>query len=564
MSRTVETDVCIVGAGISAAMVAERLGERTTASITVVEAGQRTTPLDERFERRRRMLDYGENPYPNDHVDGLTGFGTLYRSMVVGGSAMHWGGAVPRFSPEDFRLRSLYGVGDDWPVNAEDLDPFYQEAEERMGVAGEQGPPEFDPRSKPYPMPPVPLGYNLERLREVAANADIPFWTQPWAKNTIPYQGRNVCQRCDTCSICPTGAKYTPDFALDRLIQAGRIELLERTVVRRLVLRATSDSVERAIAVNRDRPDEEMEIRARLFVLAAGHTWSPHLLLSSASERYPNGLGNQTDMVGRYMTGHWYVSAFLDLPLATFPGLFPSNSLLSRKFARPGPLDRYVRHDMRLWESTVGRGPRLRDDDGRLLLGDDLLADWRGRNGRSTARVRSYYDVLPDRDSRLTLDGQARSPWGDPLPRLTFIPHPVSADLRAHTEDTIRARFEAIASAGGGSIMGPPRSSDLFEHPGGGCRMGDDPNTSVVDSYGRTHDHENLFVVGAPTMVSGGCALTPGLQDVLSESLGVHIEQMDPLRRIGYREADFDPEWVQSIAPMLAVSVGLACRRVGD
>ena len=186
MTRVVETDVCVIGAGISAAMVAERLGERTAVSITVVEAGQRTTPLDDRLARRQRMLDYGENPYPDDHVDGLTGFGTLYRSMVVGGSAMHWGGAVPRFSPEDFRLNSMYGVADDWPLSYDDLDPLYQEAEERMGVAGEQGPPEFDPRGAPYPMPAVPLGYNLERLREVAAKADIPFWTQPWAKNTVP------------------------------------------------------------------------------------------------------------------------------------------------------------------------------------------------------------------------------------------------------------------------------------------------------------------------------------------------------------------------------------------
>ena len=157
MTRVLETDVCIIGAGISAAMVAERLAERTSASITVVEAGQSTTPLEGRFERRQRFLDYGENPYPDDHVEGLTGFGTLYRSMVVGGSAMHWGGAVPRFSPEDFRLRSMYGVGDDWPLSYDQLDPFFQEAEERMGVAGEQGPPEYDPRSASYPMPPVPL-----------------------------------------------------------------------------------------------------------------------------------------------------------------------------------------------------------------------------------------------------------------------------------------------------------------------------------------------------------------------------------------------------------------------
>ena len=81
--------------------------------------------------------------------------------MQVGGLAMHWGGVTPRFSPEDFRTKSLFGVGTDWPISYDDLDPFYQEAEELMGVAGEQGPRTMDPRSKPFPMPALPLTYNL-------------------------------------------------------------------------------------------------------------------------------------------------------------------------------------------------------------------------------------------------------------------------------------------------------------------------------------------------------------------------------------------------------------------
>ena len=76
--------------------------------------------------------------------------------MSVGGLAMHWGGVTPRFTPEDFRLHSLYGVGRDWPLTYDDLDPFYQEAEERMGVAGEQGPPDYDRRAADYPLPPLP------------------------------------------------------------------------------------------------------------------------------------------------------------------------------------------------------------------------------------------------------------------------------------------------------------------------------------------------------------------------------------------------------------------------
>ena len=506
MKRVVESDVCIIGAGISAAMVAERLAERTTASITVVEAGGRTASLEERSRTRARMLAYGENPYPNDHIPGQTGTGEMYRSMVVGGSGMHWGGAVPRYSPEDFRVRSMFGIGFDWPISFDDLDPYYQEAEERIGVAGEQGPPDYDPRSQPYPMRPLPLSYNLARMREWTDGAGVPFWTQPWARNTEPYRGRNVCQRCDTCSVCPTGAKYTPDFAFDRLLADGRIDLVTRTLVRRLALEQESDRIAFAEAVDRDAPDDPVEFRAGTFVIACGHAWSSHLLLLSADSRFPDGLANRTGNVGRYMTGHWYDSGFIDLPMRLYPGVFANNSLLSHRFASPGPLDRYLRHDLRLWESDSGRAPRLRDEDGRLLWGDEVMADWRARTeSAATARIRAYYDVIPDRDSRLTLDAATTNALGDPTPRIDYRAAQATIDLQRHTHDTIRGRFEELARAGGGAVRNM-RTSRLFEHPGGGCRMGADPATSVVDRWGRTHDHENLFVAGAPTIVSSGCA----------------------------------------------------------
>ena len=171
----------------------------------------------------------------------------------------------------------------------------------------------------------------------------------------------------------------------------------------------------------------------------------------------------------------------------------------------PGRLDRYVRHDLRIWESTVGREARLQGDDGSVLLGDDVLRDWRGRTQRGTARVRAYYDVLPAQDSELTLDASKTNEWGDPMPQLAFRDSQASRDLREHTEESIRTVFRHMASAGDGEILSM-QSSNFQDHPAGGCRMGSDPATSVVDSSGRTHDHDNLFVIGAPTCVTGGCA----------------------------------------------------------
>lgn len=504
MARTIETDLCIVGAGISAALLAEKLTERHDLRVLVVEAGRRTTPLQERFQRRERYLAYGENPWVGDHIPDQTAQGIMSRSMTVGGLAMHWGGTVPRYSPEDFRLRSLYGVGTDWPFDYDELDPFYQEAEERIGVAGEQGPEEWDPRSRPYPMPVMPLSQSLQRLRDWVQDAGVPAWTNPVAKTTVPYRGRNVCQRCDTCNICPTGAKYTPDFTLDTLVREGRVELLTQTLVRKLELAQGSERVERALAVSYEQPDETVEIRAGTFVLAGGYAWSTHLLLLSANASYPDGLANRTGNVGRWMTGHRNVSAFIELPLTLHPGSFSSHSLLSKKFERPRAGARYLRHDFRVWESTVGRTARLRNDDGELLLGDEMLADWRARVERGTARVRCYYDVIPDRDSRLTLDSGVRNRFGDPMPRLDFRDDPVSAEARTWSEEQIRGLFDHLARAGDGRVL-RSQVDAVQDHPGGGCRMGDDPATSVVDRWGRTHDHENLFVVGAPTIVGAGC-----------------------------------------------------------
>ena len=201
MTRVLESDVCIIGSGITAALLAEKLSEEREAKIVVVEAGDDVPPLSQRSRLRQRSLDYGESPWPRDHLDGYEVDGIQSRSMCVGGLAMHWGGVTPRFTPEDFRIKSLYGMGDDWPMSYEELEPFYQEAEERMGVAGEQGPPDADgPRSKPYPQPPLPLTYNLELLKPWGEKIGAPFWSQPSAKNSVPYRGRAVCCRNDTCS----------------------------------------------------------------------------------------------------------------------------------------------------------------------------------------------------------------------------------------------------------------------------------------------------------------------------------------------------------------------------
>jgi len=500
-----ESDVCIIGGGITAAMLAQKLSElRPGVKITIVEAGNRFFDLEKRMEYRRRFLDYGENPWPGDFIEDQSAKGIISRTMAVGGSALHWGGTCNRFSEEDLRLKSMFGLASDWPIEWKELEKFCCEAERRLGVSGEPSPLPEDWRSEPYPMRGMVMTHNLIQLKAWAEKSGIPFWSTPQAKNTVPYDGRAQCIRCNTCSICPTGARYSPDFTFQQLLGQKKITLHDQTLIRKLVLHDTKNTVVAAHGVNRAKPDETVEYRAPVFVVASGYTWSSHLLLLSRNSRFPNGLANKSGLVGKYMCGHSFLSAFIEIDAKIYPGMNEQHGLISRQFFRSKTDKLFVRHDLRIWESAVGHEPRLRSKDGRLLLGNDLLADWRNRAQKGTARVRAYIDVHPDRDSSLTLDDSSRNRWGDPLPK---IDHRLDAATLARQDAThqhVQSIFETLAKANNGKILSTS-AGNYLDHPAGGCRMGDDPSSSVCDSYGRTHDHENLFVVGSPTLPNAGC-----------------------------------------------------------
>ncbi|MEO5762759.1 MAG: GMC family oxidoreductase [Vicinamibacteria bacterium] len=499
-----ECDVLLIGGGITAAQMASRLVQKKPGlRVTIVEAGRRFFNFDERAARRERWLAYGENPWSHDFIEDQSAEGIISRSMAVGGSAMHWGGVTNRFSEEDTRLHSRFGLATDWPIEWAELERYYCDAERQLGVSGEPSPIAEEKRSAPYPMPPMLLSHNLKVLKAWADKSGLPFGSTPQAKNTREYDGRGVCKRCNTCEICPTGARYSPDFTFERLLEAKKIELHDETQIRKLVMHDTKDHIIRAEAVNR-KTDEPITYEAGTFIVTSGYAWSSHLLLLSANTRFPDGLANGSGLVGRYMTGHSFSSAFIELDASLFPGMNEQHSLISRQFFRAPAGKPYVRHDLRVWESAYSKGPRLKNDAGEVLFGDAVMNDWRGRTKRSVARVRAYYDVHPDRDSRLTLDPAKKNRFGDPLPKIEHRLDAATVARRGSTLTHIHGVFETLARADNGKILSSSESNYL-DHPGGGCRMGTDPKVSVVDSYGLTHDHPNLWVVGSPTLPTGGC-----------------------------------------------------------
>jgi len=502
---TVDCDVCIIGGGITAALFAEKFSELAPGRrIIVVEAGNRLFDFENRTLYRDRNLQYGENAWPGDFIPDQSARGVISRTMAVGGSAMHWEAHANRFSQEDLRLHSLYGLATDWPLEWGELEAYYCEVDRRIGVAGDPSPFPEDRRSQPYPMPAMPLSFSLNHVKTWAEKSGIPFQSCPQAKNTREYDGRSVCKRCNTCNICPTGARYSPDFTFKRLLEAKRISLHDRTLVRRLITDKTGSRVVEAQAVHRDRPDEVLTYRADTFVLAGGYTWSPHLLLLSTSARFPRGLANSSGLVGRYMTGHPFVTAQIEMDGPFYPGMNEHHPLISRKFFRCRPDEPFVRHDIQIFESTANHQPRLRGDADRYLFGNELIADWRARASRGAARVRMYYDAHPDRDSTLTLDPTSKNRWGDPLPKIDHRFDEATRARESATRAHIQRIYETLARASHARILSV-NTGGYLDHPSGGCRMGTDRASSVCDSYGRTHDHHNLFVIGAPTLPTGGC-----------------------------------------------------------
>jgi quinoprotein glucose dehydrogenase len=224
----------------------------------------------------------------------------------------------------------------------------------------------------------------------------------------------------------------------------------------------------------------------------------------SANSRFPNGLANRSGLVGRYMTGHAFVEGRATIDEQTFPGQHRVHSLISREYFR-SPADRpFVRHDTRVWEDSTGREARLRDDAGRLLLGDEVFDDWRPRTKGSSVRLRTYLDVHPSADSRLTLNSASKNRYGDPMPKIEHRFDEATSARLATNKQHVRDVFARLARASNGKLV-RTFDGDYLDHPAGGCRMGSNPATSVCDSYGRTHDHENLYVIGAPTLPTGGC-----------------------------------------------------------
>jgi choline dehydrogenase-like flavoprotein len=500
MADTLSADFVVVGSGIIGSLVARKLS-LAGASVIILEAGPRVTrgELVARFRNSTRRSDWMSpyppaawaphpvyQPEPNNHIvqAGPYPYAAEYIRQV-GGTTWHWAAQAWRNVPNDFKIRSLYGVGVDWPMTYEDLEPFYQEAEEIMGVSG--APNTGSPRNKPFPMEPVAEAFAMRRLRERLVS-DYPVVSNTTARNSRPYDGRPACCGNNSCQpICPIDAQYHGGLAADAAEAAGA-KLVPNANVYKL---EHDEKGQIAAALYYDPDKVSHRVTGKTFFVAANGIESPRLMLLSASDKFPKGLANSSDMVGRNLMDHPSTSLTFDADEDVWLGRGPQ-SPSSINTMRDGAF-RSEHAPYRLDFTNISRV----DGATKSLIAAGVYgSELEKRLRYSAARemnVKNVLEVLPDPEHRITLSSE-KDAMGIPKPEA----HYAIADYTRRGHERSQQDFRRIAELMGGTNLRFSKDGDFAnnQHICGTLSMGNDPKTSVCDQWGRAHDQENLFLAG--------------------------------------------------------------------
>lgn len=460
---------------------------------------------------------------PGDHRWGAN-------AHTLGGGTRVYGAQAWRFAPDDFRMASRYGIPDgsalaDWPIGYDDLEPFYSEAEWRFGVSGAAGgDPWAGPRSRDFPMPPIAGNRPAARL---AAGAERLGWSTvpvPLLINSQDYAGRAACRRCPQCVgfACPVEAKGgTHNTAIPAAVATGNCSVLLGTTVKRLITDPAGRVV--AVALVGDHPTDgvwRVQVAAEEFLLGAGAIETARLLLNSAHDREPQGLGNDHDQVGRRLQGHPYGGALglFDDEITDLVGPGPAIASCDFRHGNEGIIgggmiaEEFVPTPASTYDYLVGAG--VIPPYGRATA--DGMRHWL----RRMLRVVGPYQEITTADSRIRLDPTVTDRYGNPVARLSGMLHP--EDVRGRDFLTERAA-EWLTASGATRVIAPrggrPTGPSGGQHQAGTCRMGDDPARSVTDPVGRVWGHDNVRIVDGSTHVTNG-GVNPVLT-ILANSLRI-------------------------------------------
>jgi choline dehydrogenase-like flavoprotein len=500
-------DVLIVGAGASGAALAWSLAE-TRMNILCLEQGDWMNPAEYPSTgldwEVRAQGDFALSPnvrrrpadYPvNDSGSPIT----ISNFNAVGGSTILYAGHFPRLKPSDFRVRSLDGVADDWPLDYATLEPYWAVNDRMMGVAGLPGDPAYPP--KEVPLPPVPLGKVGETIARGFNTLGWHWWPSDSAIATRPYGGRAQCINLGPCITgCAQGAKASTD--LTYWPAATREGVTLRTRCRVLEITVRPDGMADGV-IYYDADGVERRQRAEIVVLACNGIGTPRLLLNSRSKAFPDGLANRSGLVGRNLMLHPYgmVMGVFDDPLEGYKG--PTGcGLMSHEFYETDPGRGFLRGysfellrgvgplSAALWGLSAGRLPW---GEGHHRAYQDLFDH--------TGGLLAICEDLPDPENRVGLDPDLVDGNGIPAPRIEYR---LGENSRRMLEHGVARAREALEAAGARQtfVEAPLRLAGW--HLMGTARMGTDPARSVVNEWGRSHDVPNLFVVDGSLFVTAG------------------------------------------------------------
>jgi choline dehydrogenase-like flavoprotein len=501
-------DVLIVGAGAAGGVVGRRLAGAGF-HVVCLEQGRWQDPTEypgqhadwELASQRRWSADPNVRAQWEDYpIDATDSDVVPLMYNAVGGSTILYAGDWPRMLPSDFRVRSLDGVADDWPLPYAELESHYDRTDREMGVSGLSGDPAYPPSADP-PLPPLPIGAEGMAVARGHNRLGWHWWPGRSAITSAPYQGRRPCVGWGACMQgCPEGAKASTDLThWPHAVEHGA-RLVTGARVHRVVLGSTglATGVEYIDADGRERFQG-----ADVVVLAANAVGTARLLLLSAQSGHPDGLANSSGLVGRRLMMH---------PFGVVTGTFPERyetwrghvgvRITSLEFYETDERRGFVRGSK--WSMAPSTGGPLNaampSRAGGVVWGPEHHLLVRERFGHMLSWG-VFGEDLPDADNRVELDGVLTDASGITAPKVTYT---VSDNSRRLLDFSCARAAESLTEAGATHVDVTPMLRQSGWHIMGTARMGTDPASSVVDEWGRTHDVENLYVVDGSVFVTSG------------------------------------------------------------
>jgi choline dehydrogenase-like flavoprotein len=432
---------------------------------------------------------------------------------MLGGRTNHWGRISLRFGPDDFRRKTLDGLGDDWPISYDDVVPYYERIERLIGVFGSREGLPNSPDSLFLP-PPRPRCYEL-MIKDSADRLGITCVANRLSIITRPLNGRAACHYCSQCNRgCRTNSNFSsPGVLIEPALKTGRLKLITNAMAREVTV--GRDGLATGVLYVDKTAGEDRQVNARVVVLAASACESARLLLNSRSSLFPQGLANSSGVVGKYLTdttgtdvsgfipkmvdhvphnedgvggAHIYMPWWLDNKKLDFPRGYHievGGGLHVPSYGFMGGIQRYP--------GGGGYGKSLKDDY-RRYYGATISFSGRG-------------EMIPNENSFCEIDPNVVDRWGIPVLRFHWKWSDYEYNQVKHMQETFRA---LIADMGGEarSTM-PTRAQEFGIAPGGRIihelgttRMGSDPSRSVLNAHAQAHDVKNLFVADGGPFVS--------------------------------------------------------------